>query len=895
MNAQDIAGAIRGGLLQQDRLLKFDTPLGENVLLPQRAVGCSRIGRHFDFTLDVLSMRSGIKLKELVGQSVTLWIQQGDKSYLPWNGYVYSVRRQGSEGSLTSYQIRFASWMHFLRFRRDQRIWQDKTADEIITEVFNSHSHAKGQFSFALANPLPARSYCTQYDDDWNFVHRLMEEEGLFGVWTQADDGKSHRLSITDQLDTCEPITGRTVQFARYGAYGEVDALVQWSDVRELHSAVLTTRTFDYKHPSPLANPKGTNVPTLSSELPEQLEVYEYTGPYTYLKQTRGDHLSKVRMEEWESRAKRFYGVGGVRAIDAGRWFELVGHPELDGDSSERRQFAVIEVTWFIQNNLPESSHHASFAYSLRDRIANAVANDAGNSASRVTHADGSEGVFLVEIETQRKSVPFRSQFKHQPPVMQMQTATVVGTEGAPVYTDEMGRVKVQFHWDRIGQRNERSSCWIRVSHPWAGQGFGMVHIPRIGDEVVVSFLDGSSDRPIITGRVPNSINVMQWKLPENQALSGLRSRDLEGTQANQVVADDTPGKQQVQVSSDHAQSRLVVGYNTRIDGQAGRTAARGVGWELATDSWGVLRANDGMLVTTETRAGAGAAAKDMGETVLRLAQAHDFHRTLATAATNAQVQDSQDQLLVADAIKQQNDEIKGQGSGDFPELSKAHLVLASPAGLEATTAGSVHIASGAHIALTGGTHVSVSSGTSLLASARSAIRLFAYKLGVRMVSYAEDIDIKALQKNLNLLAKLDITQTANRITIRAAEEVMLHGGDSYISLKQGQITVGGGVYEVNAQSKNQPSKPMGVNGNGLPDVQMNDQQFRVLSPTGVPMSGVAYSVKTASGAHVASTTAEGKSALVNTEKPDNVAFDLHFDEFAAASGRPFIPASTEA
>jgi type VI secretion system secreted protein VgrG len=109
MNAQDIAGAIRGGLLQQDRLLKFDTPLGENVLLPQRAVGCSRIGRHFDFTLDVLSMRSGIKLKELVGQSVTLWIQQGDKSYLPWNGYVYSVRRQGSEGSLTSYQIRFAA------------------------------------------------------------------------------------------------------------------------------------------------------------------------------------------------------------------------------------------------------------------------------------------------------------------------------------------------------------------------------------------------------------------------------------------------------------------------------------------------------------------------------------------------------------------------------------------------------------------------------------------------------------------------------------------------------------------------------------------------------------------------------------------------------------------
>ncbi len=890
MNAQDIVSAMQGGLLQQDRLLKLDTPLGQDVLVPQRAIGHSRIGRHFDFTLDVLSTRSDLKLKTLIGQTVTLWMLQTDQSYLPWHGYVYTVRRLGAEGGLTSYQLSFASWMHFLKFRRDQRIWQDLSADAILKDVFAAHPQAGGRYEFALSKPLPARSYCTQYEDDWNFVHRLMEEEGLFGFWRQSSDGKSHKLTITDRLDTCEPLATQTVQFSRYGTDSEVDALVHWSGMRTLHSAVLATRTFDYKHPSPLANPKATHIPTLSQALPESLEMYEYTGPYTYLDQARGDQLSKIRMEEWESGARRFYGVGGVRDIDAGRWFELVGHPEHDQDTRDRNLFAVIEANWAIRNNLPGAGHHGDLPGSLEGQLSAALESREGQSATRVTHVDGAEGVFLVAMEAQRKAVPFRSPLEHRRPVMQMQSATVVGPQDQPIHTDEFGRVKVQFHWDRIGQRDERSSCWMRVSHPWAGQGFGMIHVPRVSDEVVVSFLDGNPDRPIVTGRVSNGINTTQWKLPENQSLSGLRSRELGGAQANQVVADDTPGKLQVQVSSDLAQSRLVVGYNTRIDGREGRGQARGTGWELATDAWGVLRANRGMLVTTETRSGTGAAAKDMGETVQRLAQAHDLHDTLANAAVQAQVQDAQDQGAVATVLKQQNDELLGQGqaagqdSDGFPELAKPHLVLASPAGIEASTPGAVHVAGGQHVALTSDAHVSVTSGSSLLATARNAIRFFAYKLGLRMVSYAGDIDIKALQKNLNLLAKLEITQSANRITIRATEEVMLHGGDSYISLKSGKITVGGSVYEVNAQMSNMPPKPMGVSPTGLPDVQANDQVFRVLSPTGKPLPGIDYQMSTASGGHVASTNAQGRSPALNTAQQEQAHFQLHWDDFGAAT-----------
>ncbi|MEQ5844343.1 MULTISPECIES: type VI secretion system Vgr family protein [Paraburkholderia] len=799
MNAQDIVRAIQGGLIQQDRLLKLDTPLGDNVLLPQRTVGWSRIGRHFEFTLDALSTNSNIKLKKLIGQPVTLWFEQADKSYLPHNGYVYSVRRLGSEGGLTSYQIRFASWMNFLKFRRDQRIWQDKPADEILTDVFNAHTQAKGQFKFALSKPLEPRSYCTQYEDDWTFVHRLMEAEGLFGIWKQGDDGKSHTLTITDRLDTCEPLAPQTVQFSRYGTNSEVNALVHWSSERNLHSALLTTRTFDYKSPSSPVNPKGTSVPTVSQELPEQLEVYEYTGPYTFLKSERGDHLSKVRMEEWESRAKRFYGTGGLREADAGRWFELTGHPEHDRDPEDRRRFAIIEATWLIENNIPGSSHHANFPNSLQGQLAEAVETH-GSSAASVAHPDGSTGVFLVHIETQRKSVPFRSPFEHHKPVMQLQTVTVVGPGGQEVYTDTMGRVKVQFHWDRIGQRNERSSCWMRVAQPWASGGFGGVQLPRIGDEAVVSFLDGDPDRPLITARVGNGTNTPQWNLPDQHMLSGFVSKEIGGAQNNVWLKDDTQGQVQTQIRSDHLESGLHAGFITRVSEPVGRGEKRGEGVELRTDGNAAVRGARGLLLTTHPRPGASGDAFSVDEVNLQLANAQDTAAGLAQSAQSAGAQDGE-QKAVASALKTQAKDIEGGGA--LKQFKNPQLVIASPAGVATSTPDIIHLSSGRSTSLTSGEHVSVSTAGGFFASARKALRLFVSEAGMRLVAAAGDIDVKALKDNINLLAKLNVTVTATKITISAQQEVEINGGGSYTRWAAGQIKSGtSGGFEVHSASR---------------------------------------------------------------------------------------------
>ncbi|MFL9896465.1 DUF2345 domain-containing protein, partial [Paraburkholderia sp. RL17-381-BIF-C] len=280
-----------------------------------------------------------------------------------------------------------------------------------------------------------------------------------------------------------------------------------------------------------------------------------------------------------------------------------------------------------------------------------------------------------------------------------------------------------------------------------------------------------------------NRLNQPPWKLPANHALSGTRTRDLAGLQANQIVADDTPGKLQVQVSSDHAQSRLVLGHNTRIDGNEGRKEERGEGWELATDSWGVARANRGLLVTTETRSGATAPVKDMGETVQRLTQARELHEDMAQLAQQHKAQDARaSQRDATQTIKKQNDALRGgtlTRDNPSPEMTRPDLLLASAAGLATTAADSTHQASMNDHAVTAGRDYSLSAGRSYHASVRGSISLFAYQDGMKFMAARGRIDMQAQGDEMGLAALKDVTVTSTngRVVITAAKEVWIGAG----------------------------------------------------------------------------------------------------------------------
>jgi type VI secretion system secreted protein VgrG len=540
----------------------------------------------------------------------------------------------------------------------------------------------------------------------------------------------------------------------------EDDSIRHWRAVRRLGSGSTTLASFDYKNPRVQL---GIGHSLNRQGDVTRHEVYEYAGAYAYQGPNDGDALAQRRMEERDHLRQYFEAGGNHRAVQPRRSFRLAGH-----FSATPKQ--------------PARGEEARPSIAPRKYLILSVEHTASNNYQA---GPGAKSHYENSFVCVRKSIRWRpGRHYHSTPCPDPgpQTAIVVGPPGEEIHTDHLGRVKIQFHWDRLGQFNQFSSPWIRVMTPIAGQRHGQIGLPRIRQEVAVHFLGGNIDRPIITGPAYNGRCMPPWNLPDQRALTGLRSRELGGGQrGNHLLLDDTRGAIQAQLRSDHQSSQLSLGAITRVDDTAGRKDARGEGFELASDAWGVLRAGRGMLISTEARPNAAAHIKDMGETVRRLAIARELHELQADLARQHGAQEKQGQQTeVAGVIKMQNDAIQGAGGGDFPELSAPHLILASPAGIETSTSQSTHIASDQHTAITTGKSLAIASGDSLFASIRKTFRLFVHKAGMKMIAAAGDIDMQALSDSINILSKLNITQTANRITITAKEEVLINGGGSY-------------------------------------------------------------------------------------------------------------------
>lgn len=813
MGAQDLSQLFQLSENQFDRLVKLDTSLGSDILLPQRIAGQSRIGRDCSFTIDAVSLNGSIELKTLVAQPATLWVQQsGGSEYAPFHGYIHTARRLGSDGQLTSYQLIMSSWMYFLRFRKDARIFQEKSTDLIIQAIFAEHPQAAGAYRFEIHKPAPVRSFCMQYEDDHNFVHRLLESEGWFYTVEQASDGKSHTLVITDDIYSAKALAPQQVDFYRSSVTSETDALVQWAGSRELQSTAYSFSTVDYK--TPLA-PKTQSIPTKADQgnLPDQAEVYEYGGAYTYNAGSRGEDISRFRMEEWESRAKRFHGTGSVRRMDAGRWFELVNHPESANDSAQDRQFVVIEARWYIENNLPIGDSQP-FPFSLQKQLESVRAAHQGtDELFSVKSASGSVGFFLVEIEAQRRQVPYRSPFEHQKPLLSTQTATVVGPSGEEVYTDSLNRVKVRMNWDRTSDQ-ENASCWMRVMTTHAGSNFGGVYVPRIGQEVVVTFLDGDCDRPLISGAVFNGNQTPQWHT--QGTMSGYKSKEYKGEGFNQLVFDDTTGQNRTQLFSSTGSSFLHLGY--LIDQQDNtRGSYLGSGFNLKTDNGGAVRAAQGLFLTTFARAGTSAQQLDVKEAYEHLVQSGGVIESRSEAAASGQAETLTDAHTSLNDFAQATQNMSGtatgavsatalgssattstgsgasnSGAGQANSFRKPVILMAASEDIGLSSQSSLQFAATEHINLVSGQNTTLAASGSLLASIKQKLSVFVQSAGMKLFAGKGKIEMQAQSDNIELTADrtFKVTSTSDSVEIQAQKEICLKVGGATLQMKDGNLFI---------------------------------------------------------------------------------------------------------
>lgn len=767
--AQDFR-ALLGGR-QQGRILTLSFPHADapaSVLLANRLEGTEALSRDFEFTVEILSDNASLALKDFIGKMLSVQLVRSDGSLRYFNGYVFAFRHVKTDGGIAHYEAQIGPWLRYLKLRRNSRLFLDQNLHTQTTTLLGDYG-VLPVWDWRVHGEDPSMTMACQYnEDDHNYLSRRWETAGYLYWYEHTRDG--HKLVVTDTSADAAQIDGpgAEVRFQSEAGSQEEDGIATWTPVRQMMPTHVARSRFDFKNPRPAT----VDMPTVNKQgsVP-QLEDYQYAGAYGFKPGQDGDDVVRRRMEEIEAAAKHFDGEGNSRYAMPGRWFRLTDHygSAVSGDAS-KSEFLIVSVRHTVSNNYLQGTE---------------------------TAAEYSNAITCI-----RRSIPWRPGLGYDSVdtrILAPQTATVVGPSGQSVYTDQYGRCKLQFHWDRDAKGDETSSTWVRVASSWSGGEQGAAAPPRIGSEVIVQWLEGNPDRPIVTGRVANEKNMPSWQLPSQSALMGFRSRELDGAsgniaggRSNHLLFDDTAQQIQTQLRSDHENSQLSLGYVTRIENTAGRQDARGEGFELRTDAVGAIRSGKGMLISTDPRPQAKSHLSDVSEPVDRLGKAQTLHGQLGKLAQQYQAQDSgADQSSIADALKTQNDAIKGSGGtvsgsgssngGSFPEFNDPHLVVASPAGVAITTPGSSHLASGQHVAVTSGENVSIAAGKSLLASVSEKFSLFVHKLGIKLIAASGKVQVRAENDELELLAKkvVSLISTTDWINITAKQGIKLTAGNS--------------------------------------------------------------------------------------------------------------------
>jgi type VI secretion system secreted protein VgrG len=495
-------------LSQRDRTLAVNTPLGEDALLLRSMTANERISALFEYRLELSSEDIDIAPSDLLGKPATVSLRLMDGSKRWFNGWINRFSHVGFDGADALYKATLVPWLWFLSRTADCRIFQEQTVPDIVKSIFREHGFT--DFEERLSGSYRQWVYCVQYrETDLSFVSRLLEHEGIY-YFFEHHEGK-HNLVLADSYSAHSAIAGyEEVPYYPPDADSlrERDHINSWSIEQQVRTGAFANTSFDF------TAPRKNLLATRTSPKPHELadyEVFDYPGDY--VDASDSETYARVRLEEAQSRHELARAHGTARGLATGALFSLTGHRRDD----QNREYLVLSADYRLKS----------------DEFGSFVSNP-------------SDPVFGSSLTVMDAQVPYRPARETPKPVVQgPQTAIVVGTAGEEIWTDQYGRVKVQFHWDRYGKNDENSSCWVRVSHPWAGKNWGAVAIPRIGQEVVISFLEGDPDRPLITGRVYNGDCMPPFGLPGSAVISGLKSNSTKGGGGyNEYVMDDTKGNE---------------------------------------------------------------------------------------------------------------------------------------------------------------------------------------------------------------------------------------------------------------------------------------------------------------------------------------------------------------
>ncbi|MDQ0042590.1 type VI secretion system Vgr family protein [Variovorax boronicumulans] len=864
--------------------------LGRPAMEPVRLSGTESLSSLFAYELllktpDALNLGASraadFDLDSFIGREITCSIQiDGAGQFLPGavgasvdhvgagvrqiNALITDAALWGEEGRHVQYKLTLRPWLHLATLATDCKIYQNQTVVQILDELLRDYDFAVEK---RLIESYPIRDYQTQYNEsDFEFFSRLCQEWGISYFFEHGSD--RHRLVLIDNMGAYKKNDSAAYHEVEYHAPGwKVDAEYVHSFVPHSHltSGKYTGRDYDYTRPrADLGIGRSDPRPTGQADG----EVYQWhagRGGSHYAQpragsaegndpQDEGRHLALLRMQALRTHGTRAQASGNLRGMVPGCSFRLAKHPRETANT----EYLILDTQLLIEDVAQDSQ--------IRDA------------------ASGRKQHWKVEVdftahpmaEPLRPALTQTKPFTHGP-----QSALVVGPAGQNIWTDELGRIKVQFPWDRIGQKNQHSTCWIRVSSPWAGNQLGGMQIPRIGQEVIVDFFGGDPDLPICTGRPFNQNNLPPWALPGQQALSGFRSRELteEGGnsaagRSNHMVLDDTAGKIQAQLKSDHQHSQLSLGHITRIEDNAGRKDSRGEGFELRTDGWGAVRTEKGLLISTDGRSQAIGGLLSRDELVACLEQALAIARDLAKAATKCEAgpRETAPQQALSDAA-----EALGQGASNETGASgraqggQPVLAFSGAAGIASVTPKDHIQYAGLNIDTVAGHNQQHYADQSILHTAGKDIGQFARTGDIRVIANEGKLIHQAQHNSVEITGEKAITiqSTEGGITIKAKKSITLALDDgTYLRMGGGKV-VWGMTGEYLVQTANYRINGPSTIGVDFPSFMRTDQAQQLklhrMGDKGDGLSSRDFSIVKASGG--ASNAQSGGDAISRLEK----------------------------
>lgn len=787
-----------------------------DILMPQYVAGTEAVCASMDYEVWCVAGTASLQTKKFIGLPVAIDFVTDRGTLRRIHGLVTSVAAGDSDGGLCAYKLTVRDALSVMEMNVRTRIFRKMSELDIASLIIREWRTSNGVLGSAFelefadgmrAGEYPAREFTMQYNEsDAAFIRRLLRRRGISWFYRakQADSRQAangspvHSMVLFDRSHQLKQSAAGSVRYHRGGATEESDTLSSWAGVRLLQPGRAERFSWDYKYPigrfaMATACRADMRQGDAGDALSAGMEDFQIASPHLGDSPDDFRRLGELVVQRSELASKCFIAHGTVRAFCVGEYFALKGHPEIDAHRPDEREFVITSLTIGVRNNFPTEITEKLNQLFRHSRWMRRNDMDAAPAAAERSHCQITavrRTVAIVPAFNFRTDVP-------SPPV---QSAVVIGPEGEEVHCDPMGRVLVTFPGAHSESKRQSysadpddalgNSTWVRVASNWAGDGPGSAHqcgtlgLPRVGTEVLIGFVNGDPDKPIIIGQLYNGYAEPPalskgGALPANRYLSGIKSREVRGGRANQLRFDDSPGRINAQVASDHGASQLNLGFLVHALSD-GHGEERGQGAELRSDHAVAVRGGEGALISAALSEEAQGQQLDCAELTGLLDELRKVSRQLAELAE----QHSRDQPS-GEALAGLVDRARKLAAG-----GQAIVAVSGPAGIIAGSGQNVAIGAQTDIDMLSGGNMALATAGHLMMRAALDVSLFANELGIRMVAAKGPVTLQAQEDTVEILAKkvLELISSTDWINIKAREGVRIYGGGSELEVSAAGI-----------------------------------------------------------------------------------------------------------